>query len=102
MTDDSKTLPPFRDLGLSYEEAMHGVQSAIRHRMALDGVPDSIANERGLTSRKHMRVGVEMSKSDAAGFARLLIDKGIFTLDEYVEYLRLVAKYRRAIDLDKN
>lgn len=34
---------------------------------------------------KHMRVGIDMSKSDQAGLAQLLIDKGVFTLEEYHE-----------------
>lgn len=68
------------DLGLSYEEALHGVQTSIAFGFF----------ERAMEP-KHMRVGVDMSKSDALGLVSLLIDKGIFTGDEYVEYIRLAA-----------
>ncbi len=34
---------------------------------------------------KHLRVGIDMSKSDMAGLARLLIEKGVFTEEEYVK-----------------
>lgn len=33
---------------------------------------------------KQLRVGVDMRAADARGLARLLIAKGLFTLDEYV------------------
>lgn len=71
-----------KDLGLSYEEALHGVQSAIRYRM-----------ENGGRSHepKHMRVGIDMGKADMCGLATLLIAKGVFTPEEYVEHLRIAA-----------
>lgn len=34
---------------------------------------------------KHLRVGVNAAMSDQGGLARLLIKKGVFTEDEYVE-----------------
>ena len=34
---------------------------------------------------KHLRTGIDLSKSDACGLARLLIAKGIFTEQEYVD-----------------
>lgn len=34
---------------------------------------------------KHLRVGIDMSKSDLGGMAKLLIDKGVFTLVEYTK-----------------
>ena len=73
---------PYTDLGLSYEEAAHGVQSAIAHGMS-SGATD--------TEPKHLRVGVDMSKSDLYGLATLLMEKGVFTLEEYVEHMRLAA-----------
>jgi hypothetical protein len=56
-----------------YEAAAHRVQTAIA---AMPG--------HGNQTPKHMRVGIDMSKSDQAGLARLLIDKGLFTMAEYV------------------
>jgi len=71
-----------KDLGLPYEVAMHGVQTAIANEI-----------ERGNTfaTPKHLRVGVDGSKADMFGLVCLLIDKGIITEDEYVEYMRLGA-----------
>ncbi len=71
-----------RDLGLSYEEAAHGVQTAI----AFD-----IGQGRKATEPKHMRVGIDLSKADMLGLAVLLIDKGIITSEEYIEAVRLSA-----------
>jgi len=69
-----------RDLGLTYEEAAHGVQTAVAYDMA---------NGRKATEPKHMRTGIDLSKSDMLGLVTLLIEKGVFTLDEYAEFIRL-------------
>jgi len=80
-----------RDLGLSYEEASHGVQSAVRYEMTKLGFPDDAPDRVVIAMLKHMRVGVDLRAADAGGLARLLIDKGIFTADEYIEHMRLAA-----------
>ncbi len=80
-----------RDLGLTYEEAAHGVQTA----MAVD-----IAAGKRATEPKHLRVGIDMSKSDMLGLAMLLMDKGVFTSEEYVEYMRLAANEEVAMRED--
>lgn len=77
-----------RDLGLSYEQAAHGVQTAIAHDMA---------NGRKNTEIKHMRVGIDMRAADMLGLAELLIDKGVFTVKEYKEYMRLAANEELAM-----
>ena len=77
-----------RDLGLTYEEAAHGVQTAI----AFD-----ISEGRKTTEPKHMRVGIDMSKADMLGLAVLLIKKGIITYDEYIEAMRLSANEELAM-----
>lgn len=59
-----------------YERAAHRVQTAI------GAVP-----EHPNQTPKHMRTGIDMSKSDLGGLAKLLIDKGIFTLEEYLTAL---------------
>lgn len=76
----NKINPIFKDLGLDYAQAAHGLQSAIAYD------PDN----RDLEA-KHMRVGIDMQKADLFGFAQLLMDKGVFTLEEYIEYMRLAA-----------
>mgnify|MGYP001109260242 CR=1 FL=1 len=72
------------DLGLSYEAAMHGMQSAVAFEMNLPG-------RRSATEPKHLRVGVNSAMIDSATLARLLIAKGLFTAEEYAEALRLEA-----------
>lgn len=67
------------DLGLSYESAMHGVQSAIAAFYMDSAEP------------KHLRVGVDSCFVTDRALANLLIDKGVFTTEEYVEYCRLAA-----------
>lgn len=78
----------FRDLGLGYEEAGHGVQSAVRFEMTQAGVRDGGPEANML---KHLRTGLDMRAGDMAGLAQLLIDKGVITEAEYVEALRLAA-----------
>lgn len=78
------------DLGLTYEQAAHGVQTAIKYAMETD--PEYKAHE-----PKHMRTGVDMSKADQAGLAMLLINKGVFTLEEYCEAMRLHANQELAM-----
>lgn len=58
-----------------YLAAMHAMQSGVLTEQQLgsqDGTP------------KHLRVGVNAAQVATAALARLLIDKGLFTLDEYV------------------
>lgn len=75
-----------RDLGLSYEAAAHGVQSAIKYEMGHDA---HVNGRPMLDNIKHLRVGIDCRAADALGLAELLIAKGVFTKDEYVEYMRL-------------
>jgi hypothetical protein len=83
----------FRDLGLSYFEAGHGVQSAVRFEMSRQGYPDDDALQGGKVSQmlKHLRVGLDMRAADTSALAQLMIDKGVFTEDEYIEHMRLAA-----------
>ena len=67
-----------------YERHAHRVQTAIAARMALD--PRNQA-----TQIKHLRAGIDLSKSDMCGLARLLIAKGVFTEAEYIEALTQAA-----------
>lgn len=89
--------PMFRDLGLTYKEAAHGVQSAVRYRMETQ---TTYPIDYRFTGPKHLRVGLDLRASDAAGLARLLIDKGVFTEEEYVEYVRLAANEELAREQD--
>lgn len=72
------------DLGLTYEQAIHGVQSGVAYEMTL---PD----RQRATEPKHLRVGVNLAMVDHGALAYLLIEKGLFTVEEYKEALRLAA-----------
>lgn len=79
----------YRDLGLTYEQAAHGVQSAVAFDMVQQGVdPEMHAASRML---KHLRTGVDLRAADAGALATLLISKGVFTHEEYVEAMRFGA-----------
>lgn len=45
---------------------------------------------------KHLRTGIDMSKSDQRGLANLLIDKGVFTEDEYISAMADAAEIEAA------
>jgi hypothetical protein len=75
-----------RDLGLDYNSAAHGVQSAIRFEMTKLGIPDSGPI---VDFIKHLRVGLDCRAADMAGLSGLLIKKKIISLNEYNEYMRL-------------
>lgn len=98
MAQDSTIIQPTlkermqaHDLGLPYEAAMHGVQTAIRFKInnAMQDVSQPDSNH--LCGPKHMRVAIDMRKADHTALVAILVDKGIFTMDEYMEYLRLSA-----------
>jgi hypothetical protein len=98
-----------RDLGLNYEEAAHGIQTAVLHdmkireaelgsRLAGGSQNGTAINPQSLrvhdshpNGPKHLRTGLNLSKSDMLGLAILLIDKGIITEEEYLEAMRLGA-----------
>lgn len=75
----------FRDLGLTYDQAAHGVQSAIKYELEQRGWrgPE--------TEWKHTRVGIDLRAAEHAGLVDLLISKGVLTEEEYMEQMRLAA-----------
>ena len=80
-----------------YSTAGHRIQTAI-----------SFLISGGLTNRvdpKHMRTGIDLSKSDMGGLAWLLIEKGVFTKLEYIQALtqsaeREADKYENALPVN--
>lgn len=72
-----------RDLGLPYPAALHGIQTAIKYEMET-GQSDK-------TSPKHLRVGVDSGFINDAALAFLLIEKGVITMEEYAESVRIQA-----------
>jgi hypothetical protein len=78
-----------------YRAALHAMQSGVAFEQARDGPG-------GDGTPKHLRVGVNSALCDNAALARLLIEKGVFTLDEYEkaqadEMEREVERYRDRI-----
>lgn len=78
-------LEKMRDLELRYEEAVHGVQSAIKFEL---GQKHPAMADEVIDILKHLRVGIDVTKAEQAALAYLLIDKGLFTFDEYAEAMR--------------
>lgn len=75
-----------------YGQAAHAMQSGVKYEIETQGEAEAAANP------KHLRVGVNSALVGNAALAKLLIDKGIFTLDEYGKVLademeREVARY---------
>lgn len=69
-----------KDLNLSYEEALHGMQSATMYEQT---------NGSDSGTPKHLRTGINAAMSDHAALVRILISKGILTEQEYIEAIRL-------------
>lgn len=66
-----------------YIKAGHAIQS---------GVAVEIEQGSSDTEPKHLRVGINLSKTDMAGLVKLLIAKGILTEEEYLEAITLEAE----------
>lgn len=89
-----------RDLGLSYEQALHGIQTAVLHEMNIWEEKNGGNRYRSEVLKtsdthpngpKHTRVGLNMRACDHAALASVLIEKGVITEEEYLERLRLFA-----------
>lgn len=91
----------WEDLGLTYEQACHAMQSGVRLEMEKEGIDTSSPTGRFL---KHLRVGVNSCLVEASVVPSILIEKGLITEQEYLEKLRLimnqeVANFQRRISL---
>ena len=78
----------------SYEEACHAMQSGVAAKMHRD--PKE-------TEPKHLRVGINSNAVSHAALARILIEKGLFTVEEYsaailAEMEREVLNYELHLD----
>lgn len=77
-----------------YSSAAHAMQSGVAMTMNINQAE---------TSPKHLRVGINSAMSDVAGLARLLIEKGVITEEEYVKAIademeRERDRYARSIE----
>lgn len=59
-----------------YLAAAHAMQTGVAYKMEKDGSE---------TTPKHLRVGVNSAMADQGGLVTLLISKGVFTVDEYLD-----------------
>ena len=66
-----------------YEAAMHAVQSGVAYEMPINKAP---------TEPKHLRVGINSAMVEHYALAKLLMDKGVITTDEYEEALAMAAE----------
>lgn len=82
------------DLGLDYAGACHGIQSV--KAVELGGSFGDAPMEK--YKPKHLRVGIDITKAEMAGLAYLLIKKGLFTLEEYEEAMRLGVNHELAAE----
>ena len=71
------------DLRTEYFSLGHAIQSGIAFCMECDSK---------FVTVKHLREGINMSKSDMGGLAALLIEKGVIT---ELEYMRAIVKFAR-------
>ena len=69
----------------AYSAAGHRIQTAIAVLMGRDPTYSAV-------EPKHLRTGIDLQKSDMGGLATLLIAKGVFTQDEYIEAITKAAE----------
>lgn len=69
-----------------YVAALHAMQSGVA------GILGKIGPHTGECSPKHLRVGVNAAMIDCGAVAKLLVEKGIFTDEEYAEALAEMAE----------
>lgn len=72
-----------------YLAAAHAVQTGIGALMAH---AERYGNRLPRCEPKHLRAGIDLSKSDLGGLATLLIEKGVFTEAEYTAALTTAAE----------
>lgn len=89
----------WKDLGLTYKQALHGMQSAVLMKIILElpkwsEDPDVNATT---ASPKHLRVGVNSAMVEHSALVNLLFKKKIITDVEFMEELRLAMNNELAI-----
>lgn len=67
------------ELRARYDKAMHGMQAGIQMKIQFQ-----VASE---CEPKHLRVGINSAMVDTGAMAKLLVAKGVFTEEEYLESL---------------
>lgn len=82
------------------EQLQHAMQSGVALEQGADGQTQEQRN-------KHLRVGVNSALIESSVLVRLLIEKGVFTLEEFNEALRAgmereVADYEARLSMSMN
>ncbi len=67
------------DQNMTYNQALHAMQSGVKHMMAHDHKE---------TDPKHLRVGVNSALRGVGSLVKLLIEKRVITGEEYYEAIR--------------
>lgn len=78
--------------GKTYEALAHAVQSGVRYEMETDQTLRPVDYH-----VKHLRVGLDMRAADHNALTMLLIAKGVFTSQEYID--ALLAAAEREVEL---
>ncbi len=85
----NKPMPELKpELWNRYMRAIHAVQSGVMEKINLKQEP---------VSQKHLRVGVNSCLISNTALVRLLIQKGVFTIDEYGEELCKAAEREKEV-----
>lgn len=74
---------------MDYEAAAHAVQTGVAYDPVWKGYD---ADQR----YKHLRTGIDLSKAEHAGLARLLMAKGIITMEEYLDAMTQAVREEKA------
>jgi hypothetical protein len=85
-----------------YAALLHAVQTGIAWELQLDHPEADLNTDENLRAHKHLRTGIDGSKSDHGALAELLIERGVFTLEDYEDALlrgleREKARYERVL-----
>lgn len=75
---------------MTYHEAVHAVQSGVLQMQHVEAQQGKGENESS-TGGKHLRTGLNLAMCDHAALVGLLIHKGLFTQEEYIEAIRIAA-----------
>lgn len=75
---------------MTYQEACHAIQSGVLQMMHVQAQQDRDTNTHA-TGPKHLRTGINIAMCDHAALVNLLVKKGLFTMEEYQEEIRLAA-----------
>lgn len=74
----------------TYLRLLHAMQAGVAKEQEID--PKS-------TTAKHLRVGINATRSDQGALVELLIEKGVFTSDEYdAKVVKYMAREKKAYE----